>query len=112
MPNWYTEAEAAVYLKVPEEALKLARYRKKVKARKLCRVVQYKQEWLDEFREGKCEDNQNLSDEKIVLFGSSTSHRAMDEDKAALVRAKAIIARQNGSSPNGSSNGKSRNSRH
>lgn len=111
MTEWYTEAEAAVYLKVPEGALKLARYRKKVKARKICRVVQYKQEWLDEFREGKCADSRSLSDEKILPFGSSTSRPTEDGDRAALVRAKQITAKLNGYSPSSFSNEKNPSSR-
>lgn len=112
MTSWYTESEAAIYLKVPEEALKLARYKKKVKSTKLCGVVQYTEEWLDEFRMRKCEASQSLSNERILPFGSSMSHLPENEDRAALARAKHIIAKQNGFSPNGSSNGKGRNSRH
>jgi hypothetical protein len=55
MTTWLTEREAAFYLKVPEDSLKNARYRKKITSRKFCGVVQYKQEWLDAFREGKNE---------------------------------------------------------
>lgn len=103
MTTWYTEAEAAIYLKVPEEALKLARYRKKVKARKFCRVVQYMQEWLDDFREGKCAANQSSSNVMTAHFGSSMSHLPMDTDQRALARARKIIAKQKKSSRNGSS---------
>lgn len=110
MTIWLTETKAAAYLEVPEEALKLARYRKKVKSRKFCGVVQYKQEWLDEFREGKCEDDQSSLSAVIPLSGSSTSPHQKNEDKAALVRAKAIIAKQSGYSRNGFSNGKNPNS--
>lgn len=107
MTTWYTEAEAAVYLKVPEEALKLARYRKKVKARKICRVVQYMQEWLDDFREGKCGDNQSSSSAKIVPIGLSTFPPPMDAENRALAQARKIIAKQKKSSRNGSSKGAS-----
>lgn len=103
MTTWFTEAEAALYLKVPEPALKLARYRKKVKARKICRTVQYMQEWLDDFREGKCEENQNSSNVMTARFGSSTFRQPMDAEQRALVQAKKIIAKQKKSSRNGSS---------
>lgn len=109
MTTWYTEAEAAIYLKVPEESLKLARYRKKVKARKICRVVQYAQEWLDDFREGKCEAKQGSSSAKIVPFGSSTSRPQEISEQAALARAKQIIAKQKKSLVNGFSKDGSRN---
>ena len=112
MTTWYTEAEAAAYLKVPEAALKLARYRKKVKARKICRVVQYMQEWLDEFREGKCEDNRNSSNVQTLRIGSSTSRKRENSERSALVRAKQIVAKQKKSLDSGSSNAKSLNSQH
>jgi hypothetical protein len=107
MTTWYTEAEAAVYLKVPEAALKLARYRKKVKASKFCGVVQYKEEWLDEFREGKCEEHQSSASERDLPSGISPSRKAGGQ--RGLARAKAIVLMLNESSHNSSSNGVRRN---
>lgn len=101
MTTWFTEAEAAVYLKVPEQALKLARYRKKVKSRKFCRVVQYMQEWLDDLREGKCEASPSSYDAKIVPIGLSTFPPLMDAEQRALVQARKIIAKQRKRSLNG-----------
>lgn len=112
MTTWFTEAEAAIYLKVPEEALKFARYRKKVKARKFCRVVQYMQEWLDDFREGKCAANQNSSNVTTLHSGSSMSHLPMDAEQRALVRARQIIAKQKRSLRNGSSKDANRKTPH
>lgn len=111
MTIWFLEPEAALYLKVPEGALKNARYRKKVKATKICGVVQYMQEWLDDFREGKCADNLSSSNVVTARFGSSTSHQPMDDEQRALARAKQIISKQSASSRNGSSKGASRNQR-
>jgi hypothetical protein len=105
---WYLEDAAAKALQVAMEALKNARYRKKVKSRKFCGVVQYMGQWLIEFREGPCESNQNSSDEEIHPAGSSMSPNKELDERAALVRAKLIIAKQNLSSRNGSSNAGSR----
>lgn len=101
MSNWLTEGEAAAYLKVPEKALKNARYRKKVKARKICGTVQYQQEWLDEFREGTCEEHQNLTNATGRRSGTSRSPQTADQN--ALARARAIVLKLNESSRSSSS---------
>ena len=104
MTTWLIEHEAAAYLQVPEGALKNARYRKKVKSRKICGVVQYMQEWLDEFREGTCASNRSSSNVVTLPTGSSMSRNQEPDERAALARAKLIIAKQNLSSRNGCSN--------
>lgn len=104
LTSWYTEAEAALYLKVPEEALKLARYRKKVKAGKFCGVVQYKQEWLDDFREASCEARQRSANEQDHHFGTSRFRR--EGDQSELAQARAMVLKLNASSRNSSSNAK------
>lgn len=98
MTTWYTETEAAGFLKVPEKALKNARYRKKVKARKICGVVQYMQEWLEEFREGPCEEHQSSAKGMGRRSGTSPSRR--DADLSAIAQARLIVNKQSASSRN------------
>lgn len=111
MTTWYIEQDAAAYLQVPEKALKNARYRKKIKSRKFCGVVQYMQEWLDQFREGACEDSRNLSNVLTLPTGSSTYRNQENPERSALARAKKIIAKQRRSLGSGSLKEESRNSR-
>lgn len=110
--TWLTEAEAAIYLKVPEEALKLARYRKKVKSIKICRTVQYTQEWLDEFREGKCAANQSSSGERILHFGKSMFPPEEESHNDEYQQAQRIRKRLNASLRNGCYQKKPRSSPH
>lgn len=92
MTTWLTESEAADFLRVPEKALKNARYRKKVKARKICGVVQYMQEWLDEFREGTCEERQSSA--SGMGHHTGISHSRKEEGLSAIARARLIVSKQ------------------
>lgn len=107
MSNWYTEPEAAVFLKVPEKALKHARYRKKVKARKICGTVQYKEEWLEEFREGSCEEHQSSA--SVKTRPSGTSRSLLADGLSDSARVKLIVDKLRNSSLDSSSNGKRHN---
>lgn len=108
----YTEAQAAAILMMEEKTLRNLRYRGKINHLKR---GYYRPKHLEDFiksREVLCEDSQNSSNEKILRFGSSTARNQQDDERSALVRAKQIVARQNSSSGNGCSNGKSPSSRH
>lgn len=94
MSTWLTEPEAADFLRVPEKALKNARYRKKIKARKICGVVQYMKEWLDEFREGPCEERQSSANGMVRRSGISPSRK--EDGLSAIARARLIVNKQNG----------------
>lgn len=107
MTTWYTEPEAAAYLKVPEEKLKVARYRKKVKATKLCGIVQYKGEWLDQFREGECEEHPSSANALGRRSIISRSPKGDDQDE--LAQARAMVLRLSASSRTSSSNAGSHN---
>jgi len=101
--RWYTEPEAADFLKVTEKALKNARYRKKVKSVKVCGVVQYREDWLEELREAPCEEHQSSASGQAPPSG--TSHSPRDADQSALARARAIVYKLSESSRNSSSKG-------
>ncbi len=62
--EWFTEAEAADYLKVPEKTLRWQRYKKKIRACKIGSIVQYRKEDLDKLRNAPWEENQKASNSK------------------------------------------------
>lgn len=92
MTEWMTEEDAAKYLMIDDpNKLKYARYRHKVRHAKFCGIVQYKKEWLDEFREGSAwQSEKNTTSENSHGRHSSMSAGQKKESQSASARAKQI----------------------
>lgn len=101
MTEWMTEAEGAVYLKIPEKTLRWQRYRGKVPYCKIGSIVQYKVSDLDKLRESSWAENQKDSScENSVGRPSGTSPFPQTAEARDTARIKRAVKKLKGIEPN------------
>jgi hypothetical protein len=91
MTDWFTEEEAAGYLKVPLHKLARARYERKIAYAKPCGVVQYRKEDLDEYRESQWEESLKGTSSKSTH--GRPSGTSSEEKRGASARVQKIARR-------------------